>query len=224
MIQITVWNENVHEQTGAIRSVYPDGIHGCIAACLSKYPDFRVQTATLDMPEQGLPAEVLDSTDVLIWWGHRRHSAVTDELAARIAARVQAGMGSIFLHSAHLSKPFLKLMGTTGSLLWKVEEGIHERLWAINPSHPIARGVSECVFLAREEMYGEWFDIPIPDEQIFIGWFSTGHVFRSGNLWNRGQGKVFYFQPGHESYPIYHNPDIQKIIANAVTYVAPPCM
>ena len=221
-MNVTVWSENFQERTDdAVKAVYPNGIYGCIAEFLSEDKNLNVRTATLDMDDQGLPEEVLETTDVLVWWAHCKHDDVDNALAERIARRVGAGMGIIFLHSSHFAKPFVKLMGTSGCLKWYEDDKVYERLWCANPAHPIAKGVDECVYLPHEEMYGEPFDIPAPDENIFMGWFSTGHLFRSGNIWNRGRGKVFYFQPGHETFPIYKDPNIVKIIRNAVAYVAP---
>ena len=220
MINVTVWNEFRHEKSNeAVKAVYPDGIHNCIAGFLGKEDGICVKTATLDQPDHGLTGEVLDNTDVLIWWGHMHHSEVSDEITEKIFSRVLRGMGFIALHSSHISKPFLRLMGTSGSLKWR--EGDFERLWVISPGHPIAEGVDEYVELDGEEMYGEWFDIPAPDELVFLSWFRGGEVFRSGCCWNRGAGKVFYFQPGHETNPSYHIAQIQRIISNSVKWAAP---
>ena len=221
-IRVTVWNElEDYSVNPAIAAVYPDGINNAISGFLGKNADFTVNTAHLDQAECGLSEEILQNTDVLLYWAHKRHGEVPDEIADRIGRYVRSGMGVIFLHSAHFAKAFQKLMGTTCSLKWYEGEEVSENLWTINPTHAIAQGISDPVFIEHEEMYGEFFDIPTPDESVFIGWFSTGFVFRSGNVWNRGRGKVFYFQPGHETYPVYHNTDIQRIIENGVRYVAP---
>ena len=220
MINVTVWNEFRHEKTSEeIKKVYPDGIHKCIAEFLGKEDGISVKTATLDEPEHGLTDEVLENTDVLIWWGHMYHHEVSDDIAKKVQERVLRGMGFIALHSAHVAKPFLNLMGTSGSLNWR--EGDFERLWVILPEHPIAEGIEEYIDLEHEEMYGERFDIPTPDDLVFISWFGGGEVFRSGCCWNRGAGKVFYFRPGHETNPTYHIPQIQRIIKNAVRWVKP---
>jgi len=220
MINVTVWNEYRHEKTDEeVQKIYPDGIHNCIAGFLGKEKDIFVKTATLDQAEHGLTDELLESTDVLIWWAHMNHGEVSDEIARKVHDRVLRGMGFIALHSSHLAKPFLRLMGTSGSLKWR--EGDFERLWLVAPNHPIAEGVDEHIDLEHEEMYGERFDIPAPDELVFISWFRGGDVFRSGCCWNRGAGKVFYFRPGHETNPTYHLAPIQKIITNAVRWAAP---
>ena len=208
MINVTIWNEGRHErESEKVAGVYPEGIHNCIKSFLSTDEELNIKTATLDDEFNGLPEEVLENTDVLLWWGHMAHDCVPDELVERVYNRVMRGMGFIALHSAHFSKPFKRLMGTTCSLKWR--DGDRERLWCINPSHPIAKGVPES------------FDIPQPDELVFIGWFKGGEVFRSGCCYRRGLGRVFYFQPGHEENPTYYIPEVQTIIRNAVHWAAP---
>ena len=220
MIRVTVWNEFYHEQISEeVRRVYPEGIHGALASFLSKEEDFTVRTATLSDPEFGLSQEVLDQTDVLIWWAHVKHGEIPDEVARRVQNRVHKGMGFIALHSAHHSKPFTMLMGTPCGLRWRDND--RERIWNVNPGHPVAKGIGDYFELEHEEMYGEFFDIPAPDELIFIGWFKGGEAFRSGCTFTRGYGKIFYFQPGHEEYPTYYNENVQKIIVNAVRFTAP---
>lgn len=220
-IRVTIWNEFQHEKKDeAIRKIYPDGIHGAIAKGLAANKDFQVRTATLDEPEHGLTAAALAETDVLTWWGHMAHDKVKDEIVARVQKRVLEGMGLIVLHSGHFSKIFRSLMGTNCSLKWR-EAKEREWLWNIEPGHPITAGIGETIEIPHEEMYGERFDIPTPDKLIFIGWFQGGEVFRSGCCWERGHGRIFYFQPGHETYPIFHNPQILKVIANAVRWAAP---
>ncbi|MCL6632562.1 MAG: ThuA domain-containing protein [Alicyclobacillus herbarius] len=218
-IRVTVWNEFRHEQTDAnVREVYPEGIHQTIARFLAE-DGHQVRTATLDEPEHGLTEAVLQDTDVLIWWGHVAHHEVSDEVVERVVQRVWQGMGLIVLHSGHFSKVFKRLMGTTCDLKWR-EAGERERLWVVNPSHPIVRGLGEYIELPHEEMYGEHFDVPTPDEVVFISWFQGGEVFRSGLTYRRGRGKVFYFRPGHETHPTYHNPEVQTVIRNAVRWAA----
>lgn len=219
-IRVTVWNEGRHEKTHEeVKKIYPKGMHAVIAAALTK-KGFDVKTATLDEPEHGLTDKVLDQTDVLTWWGHMAHSEVKDEIVKRVQKRVLDGMGLIVLHSGHHSKIFKTLMGTSCSLRWR-EAAEKERLWVIEPGHPIAQGLGEYVELPNTEMYGERFDIPTPDELVFVSWFEGGEVFRSGCCWRRGNGRIFYFRPGHETYPIYYNPQIQQIISNAINWAAP---
>ena len=220
MLKITVWNEYKHEQEyEGIRNVYPEGIHGCIAGFLKREEDFNVRTATFYEPEHGLTEAVLQDTDVLIIWSHALQEEFSEEVAERVRKHVLGGMGLVALHSAHFSKIMKKLLGTSMTLKWR--HGDSEKLWCIAPTHPIAAGVPELIELPEEEMYGEFFDIPKPDEVIFTGWFTGGEVFRSGCTFTRGYGKIFYFQPGHEEYPIYYHPDIQKVIANGVRFCAP---
>jgi trehalose utilization protein len=220
-IRVTVWNEYRHEKSSKeIAKIYPKGMHDAIASHLSSQDGFEVKTATLDEPEHGLTDEVLAATDVLTWWGHMAHGEVKDEIVDRVQNRVLDGMGLIVLHSGHFSKIFRRLMGTTCNLKWREAED-RERLWIVEPGHPIVEGFGEYIEIERTEMYGERFDIPQPDETVFISWFEGGEVFRSGCCYNRGKGRIFYFRPGHETYPIYHNPDVLKVITNAVRWVAP---
>ena len=217
-INVTVWNEFRHEKSNPkVAAIYPRGIHETIAGFLRLAPDLAVRTATLDEPEHGLTEAVLADTNVLIWWGHKAHPEVQDAIVARVQKRVLEGMGLVVLHSAHYSKIFKALMGTTCSLKWR-ESNDKERLWNLCPSHPIAQGLGEYFEIPAEEMYGEPFGIPTPDELIFISWFSGGEVFRSGATWQRGHGKVFYFRPGHETYPTYHHPQVQQVITNGVRW------
>ncbi|MHA0855548.1 ThuA domain-containing protein [Paenibacillus sp. CMAA1364] len=220
MIRVTVWNEYRQEHSDAeVREVYPEGIHGQLASFLEE-AGIDTKTATLDEPEHGLTEEVLNHTDVLIWWGHVAHGEVSDEIVNRVHNQVLKGMGLVVLHSAHMSKIFIKLMGTSCDLKWR-ESNEKERLWVMDPSHPIAEGIGEYIDLEQEEMYGAHFDVPAPDELIFVGWFEGGNVFPSGSTYRRGNGKIFYFQPGHESYPTYYHPDIQKVIVNGVRWCMP---
>ena len=220
-IRVTVWNEFRHEKKDeAVARVYPDGIHVCLAGHLSAQDGIAAGTATLDEPEHGLTDDKLDATDVLIWWAHMAHGEVADEVVDRVQKRVLQGMGLIVLHSGHFSKPFKRLMGTTCQLKWR-EEGEREVLWVTRPGHPIVEGVGEYIVIPHTEMYGEHFDIPEPDEQIFISGFAGGEVFRSGCAWKRGAGKVFYFRPGHETYPVYKQPEVLRVITNAVRWAAP---
>ncbi len=221
-LRVTMWNEFVHErELPEIRAVYPEGIHGCLRNFLEKEQDITVKCVTLDMPNQGITQELLDNTDVLIWWSHARQEDITDETVRLVRNAVHSGMGLVALHSAHFSRIMRDLLGTTMTLHWR--HGDREKLWCIDPTHPIAQGVPACIDIPEEEMYGECFDIPRPDDIIFIGWFAGGQVFRSGVTFTRGRGKIFYFQPGHEEAPVYEHQDIQRIIVNAVRWAAPLC-
>ncbi len=216
--RVTVWNEYRHERSDdEVAKIYPDGIHGALATAL-RDDGLEVRTATLDEPDHGLTEEVLDATDVLLWWGHMAHDEVADEVVERVHERVLAGMGFIVLHSGHFSKIFKRLMGTSCDLKWRHDD--RERLWVVAPGHPIVEGLGEYVEL-EEEMYGEPFDVPPPEELIFVSWFGGGEVFRSGCCYKRGRGRIFYFRPGHETSTSYHNSDVRRVIRNAVHWAAP---
>jgi len=220
MTGVTVWNEYRHERdSDVVAEIYPDGIHAVIAEALN-VAGFETRTATLDEPDHGLSDDVLDSTDVLTWWGHAAHEEVRDEIVDRVHQHVLDGMGLLVLHSGHYSKIFKRLMGTSCSLKWR-EAAEKERLWVVEPSHPIADGLEEYIEVDAAEMYGERFDIPAPDTLVFNSWFEGGEVFRSGCCYRRGNGRVFYFRPGHETYPVYHNEAVQQVLVNAVRWAAP---
>ena len=221
MIRVLVWNEFKHEREKEnVAAIYPDGIHATIAEFLRKEDDIEVRTATLQDENCGITKEILDETDVLIWWGHMVHNKVPDEVASLVRDAVLEGMGAIFLHSAHHSKPFKLLMGTSCNLTWR-ESSDSEILWVIDPAHPITRDIDRYFCLEGEETYGEPFVIPNPDKVLLIGSYSGGEVFRSGCLYERGNGKIFYFQPGHETFPTFKVPAVQSVIRNAVRFVAP---
>ena len=220
VIRVTVWNEYRHEKKDErIKKIYPKGMHAAIAKHL-KAEGFKVRTATLDEAEHGLTEKVLAQTDVLTWWGHQAHGEVQDEIVDRVQKRVWAGMGLVVLHSGHMSKPFRKLTGTGCMLKWR-EVGEKERLWVVSPGHSIAEGIDDYFEIPHTEMYGEHFDIPAPDELVFISWFPGGEVFRSGCCFYRGCGKIFYFRPGHETYPIYYQEEVLRVITNACRWAAP---
>ncbi len=244
MIRVTIWNEFVQERLDQkefeftkswtadeegkrilgekaqeIRAIHGIGIHETLKKLVEEDEELVVKHfGTLDMEECGLSKEVLDDTDVLIWWAHIAHDQVPDEVAARVREYVLKGMGIIFLHSAHMCKPMQMLLGTSGTLRWR--EGDFCRIWTTSPTHPIAAGIPEAVELEEEEMYGEYFDIPSPDDQVFLSWYRGGEVFRSGCTWTRGMGRIFYFQPGHETNRSYFNEYVRKIIRNAVKWTA----
>ncbi|MCP4385452.1 MAG: trehalose utilization protein ThuA [Hyphomicrobiales bacterium] len=221
-IRVVVWGENIHDRENeVVRNLYPNGMHGTIAEALNHEADIEASTATLEQPEHGLTADRLAQTDVLTWWGHKNHGGVDDAVVERVAQRVWEGMGLLVLHSGHFSKIFKKLMGTPCSLTWR-EAGEKERVWAINRSHPIARGLDPFFVVPQSEMYGEPFAVPEPMETVFISWYDGGEVFRSGLTYQRGAGRIFYFAPGHEVYPIYTDPNIQTVLRNAVRWAFNP--
>ena len=219
-INVVVWGENRHEQTdSSIAARYPDGMHGAIKQGIEEYlgAGASVSTVTLDDPEHGLTEELLTATDVLLWWGHAAHEEVDDEVVERVHRHVLAGLGLIVLHSGHFSKIFRKLMGTSCSLRWRGETD-RELIWTIDPTHPISQGIPHPLIIDSQEMYGEFFDIPAPDELVFISSFGGGEVFRSGCTWKRGHGRIFFFSPGDQEYPVYFQPTIRRVIANAVEW------
>jgi trehalose utilization protein len=224
MVRVTVWGEYVHERNEPeVRALYPDGMHATIAAGLTEsLGDERVQvrTATLEQPDHGLPQDVLDNTDVLTWWGHIAHDQVADEVVERVREAVLGGMGLLVLHSAHYSKIFKALLGTTCDLRWR-NDGERELVWTVDPSHPIAAGVPNPIVIDAQEMYSEPFAIPAPDELIFISSFAGGEVFRGGCTFTRGAGRIFYFSPGDQEYPVYHHPDVKRVLANGVEWATP---
>jgi trehalose utilization protein len=219
--RITVWNEFRQERTDPpVTAVYPDGIHAAIGDGLRE-AGFDVGIATLDEPEHGLTDAVLERTDVLTWWGHAAHSEVDDAIVDRVQRRVLDGMGLIVLHSGHHSKIFRRLMGTSCDLKWR-EAGERERIWVVDPSHPIADGLDDGFAIDEEEMYGEHFDVPAPDRLVLVSWFQGGEVFRSGCCYERGRGRIFYFRPGHETHPTYFHPGVRTVIANAARWASQP--
>lgn len=221
-IRVTVWGENVHERENAVvAGIYPKGMHWAIADALNNGAGVTADCATLQDPEHGLTAERLAQTDVLLWWGHAAHGDVSDAVVERVCDAVWSGMGIIFLHSAHFSKPFKRLMGAPCNLSWR-EAGERERLWVTSRNHPIAAGLPDHFELENEEMYGEPFGVPEPLETVFISWFAGGEVFRSGLTYKRGAGSIFYFRPGHETYPTYHDANVQRVLANAVQWAFNP--
>lgn len=224
MIKVTIWNEFVHERDPKelgekIRKIYPNGMHALLKEKLAS-PDLDIRLSSLEQPEQGLPDSLLNDTDVLLWWGHCAHAKVEDALVDRIQKRVLSGMGLIVLHSGHFSKIFKRLMGTSCSLHWR-DVGEKERLWCLAPNHPITQGVPETFTLPHSEMYGEHFEIPDDGKLIYVSWYEGGNVFRSGVAFNRDNGKIFYFSPGHETYPIYYDANVLKVIGNAIRWAAP---
>ena len=222
MIRVTVWGENVHEKSHkAVSDIYPKGMHAAIADALNTDKGIKASTVTLQQPEHGLTEKVLAETDVLTWWGHAAHDQVEDKIVDRVQARVLEGMGLIVLHSGHFSKIFRRLMGTTCSLRWR-DVGELERLWVCNPGHRIAAGLEPYFELEQEEMYGEPFGVPEPLETVFVSWFQGGDVFRSGLTYRRGAGNVFYFRPGHETYPTYHDANVQTVLRKAVKWAHNP--
>ena len=220
-INVTIFNENLHDKEENVKAVYPNGMHGAIKECLDADGRFETKIALQDMPSHGLTDDVLNNTDVLFWWGHVLHDKVDDAIVEKVYQRVLKGMGLVVLHSGHFSKIFKKLMGTGCNLKWR-ETGDLERVWVVKPSHPIAAGLGEYFELPHEETYGEHFDIPAPDEVVFASWFSGGELFRSGCCFERGNGRIFYFRPGHETFPTYYDENVKKVLVNAALWAGAP--
>ncbi len=219
-MKVLIFNEFYHEQNHEkAKAVYPEGIHIALKKAL-ECDDIEIETVTLDTCAEVITEEKLAKTDVCLWWGHMMHHKVPDEVADKVVKAVHSGMGIIFLHSAHFSKPFKKLMGSPCALTWR-EDDDRELVWVCDPSHPIAQGIGRFIKLDHEETYGEPFSIPEPDKVVFIGHFEGGEVFRAGCCFKRGNGNIFYFQPGHETYPTYHNEDVIRVIKNAIYWAKP---
>jgi len=221
-VNVTVWCEGVLPQSKPdLAAIYPEGMEVAIAEGLrALLPHATIRTATLGDPDSGLSDAVLDDTDVLLWWGHLAHDDVPEDRVAAVHERVLGGMGLIALHSAHFSTIFRRLMGTTCSLGWRNDAG-REVIWSVAPTHPIARDIPGHVILPAHETYAEFFDVPRPDDVVFISNHDGGEAFRSGLTFTRGLGRIFYFSPGDESYPIFRNEWILKIIANATNWAHP---
>ena len=244
IVRVLVWDEN---PGNAPADVYPNGIRGAIAEGLNR-PDKRAPilaaTAHLDEADQGCSEVALQAADVLIWWGHARHGQVTEETARRIYTQVhERGMGLILLHSAHYSKPLQWTLAASGHLKggWRVTSPPdREEITVCAPRHPIAEGVRDFT-LESEEMYGAPFEVPAPQCVVFQSHFPLGkEYFPCGICWTVGRGKtegftsgpgggvgegqgvgrVFYFRPGHETYPTYYNTTVRKILRNAVLWAA----
>lgn len=219
MINVTVWNECRRQlDNPAVTGFYPQGIHQAVIDGIAA-ADLHLTAALLDDAECGLPQDLLNQTDVLVWWGHIAHHEVPDELAYRIRDRVWNGMGLVVLHSGHYSKIFQLLNGTSCRLHWR-EANEKERIWCIDPTHPVAAGLPETFTLEHEETYGEPFMIAPDGHTVFQSWFKGGETFRSGVALQRENGRIFYFQPGHESCPSLLDENVLKIIGNAVRWCA----
>ena len=219
MIKVLIYNEFFHEKReGEAKNTYPEGIHTALKKGLED-EEIQIETVTLDNVEE-ITKEKLDSVDVLMWWGHLRHGDVPDSVATAVQYAVLSGMGAIFLHSGHHSKPFRALMGTSCNLSWR-ENGDREIVWVVDTAHPIAQGIDRYFVVPHDETYAEPFRIPEPDKTVFISSYEGGEVFRAGCCWQRENGKIFYFQPGHETFPVYYQPEVLRILKNAIHWAKP---
>jgi trehalose utilization protein len=200
--------------------VYPEGINGAIAKYLRTLPNLEVRAASINDPEQGIAKSALDSTDVLIWWAHRTHKEIDDGRALEAVRQIrERGLGFIAIHSAHYAKIFKMILDSACDLGgWRVG-GKPESLKCVAPTHPIAQGVGDFT-IPHTEMYNEPFKVPPPEATIFLSTWEGGEEFRSCNTWTAGRGRVVYFRPGHETYPIYFQEKPLRVIANAVLWCA----
>lgn len=217
-IRVLVWSEFSEP-----KEVYPHGIHGAVADALNKLDGVTAATATLDDADQGVSEAALAGADVLAWFGHVKHGAVTDVSVDRIVKHVkERGMGFLGLHSTHFAKPFKALMETECSWRTYVEDGKSAEIHVWDASHPIAQGVPNFV-IPKEEWYGEPYKVPPPDSVVLVGLYTDRReIARDGMTWTAGKGRVFYFRPGHETFPIYFMPEVQKILGNAARWLAEP--
>jgi len=225
--KVVVWSEGTANVDPGSKGIYPQDINTAIADGLKPLEarGWEIVKASLNDPDQGISQALLESTDVLIWWGHKKHGEVKDELVERIAARVNAGqMGFIGTHSAHFSKPLKKLLGTPCSWGEYVADGTSAEIIVKEPNHPICKGVTNFK-LPKIERYGEPFKCPTPEAVPLDGLYTRPdgktQPGRMGLCWTIGKGKVFYFTPGHETYNDYHRPEVRQIFINAVEWAAP---
>jgi trehalose utilization protein len=235
-INVLVWDEqqDVQVKSGA----YKNFLGNAVAEFLSKTDGLQVVSANINEPDQGLADDRIAAADVVVWWGHVRHKDVNDSKVESIVAKVKAGKaGFVALHSAHYSKPFKNLMGTNCGFK-KVDanknEGFVQHLRVVSPMHPIAKGVKDFD-IPKTEIYGEPFEVPMPDAIVLYGHWDTGDSFPDVCCWTVGGkgvssaaakaanpgGRVVYFRPGHETFPIFHQPEVQRVVTNCVLWAAP---
>jgi trehalose utilization protein len=222
-IRVTVWSEGIDPnlEPKAV-ALYPNDINTYIASFLEGSHEFEVKVRSLSQPENGLSQEIIDNTDVLIWWSHLYDDEVDDNVVERVVNAVLNGMGFLILHASMGSKPAKRLLGESSNVGKYREIGEKERVWVVNRSHPVVEGMEKEYFeILKSEMYGEPYGMPTPDDTIFISWFEGGEVLRSGVSWHKGSGRIFFFAPGHEEFPVYYNKEVQKVITNIVRWLKP---
>jgi trehalose utilization protein len=217
---VVVWSEGT-----APKEVYPNDINTAIAEGLKELKDWEVVVANLSDPDQGLPTSLLNRADVLIWWGHKKHDQVKDELVTKIVKRVKEdGMGFISLHSSHFAKPNKALMGTPCTWGAYLGDSTNLHVTVKDPTHPIAKGVKDFT-IVHNERYSDPYAVPTPKAVVFTGVADLKNggtdPSQQGLTWEIGKGKFFYFQPGHETNPVFFDPNIKKIMINAVQWAAP---
>lgn len=276
-VHVLIWDERQPRQSEA----YDNFLGNEIAKRLKEESaDFEIRSVWLEDPEQGLEAGNLEWADVIVWWGHVRHSDVTKENATRVLEYVREGkLDLVALHSAHWARPFVEAMNWRSvedakKRLEKLADGKELTYETVDPprertvpmhgstltpalfgykksknkfhgiihlpyccfpdyrpdakpstvtvkatQHPIAKGLPKTFQVKQTEMYNEPFHVPAPDEVVFEETWELGERFRAGMIWNIGKGKVFYFRPGHETYPVYKQPEMVKVIANACRWL-----
>lgn len=221
---VVVWSEGT-----APKEIYPNDINGAIAEGLKASPlmkDWDVVIAGIDDPDQRISDELLKKTDVLIWWGHKKHGDVKDALVDKIEKRVkEEGMGFIALHSAHFAKPNKRIMGTPCTFAAYVCDNKENVVSVAMPNHPICKGVAKTFTVANDERYSDPYAVPTPDAvpltAIQVRNDGTKEEAKMGFCWTVGKARMFYLQMGHETNPIYFDPEIRKVMANAVLWAAP---
>ena len=270
-IRVLIWDEQQPKQ----KQAYDHYIGATLAKHLEKSNKFEIISTHIDAPQHGIDVATLDATDVIIWWGHVRHSEISISETKPIIDRIKDGkLSFIALHSAHWATPFMEAMNektreitekkfqvaseavkyvappgrvpphkssvltpfylayTRGRVTGEVQvnlpnccfpawraDGKPSLMRSVSMSHPIATGIPSSFKIAKTEMYSEPFHVPEPDTVIFEEYWDAGEWFRSGMVWNIGKGKVFYFRPGHETYPVFKEPIPLKVIENAVSYL-----
>ena len=224
--RVVVWSEGTANVDPGSKKVYPNDINAAIAEGLKPLEarGWEIVTASLKDPEQGITDELLKGTDVLIWWGHKKHGDVKDELVARIVQRVkEEGMGFISTHSSHFAKPYKKIMGSPCTWREYKADGTSVKVIVKEPNHPITKGVKDFS-LPKIERYSEPFGVPEPESVPLDGLYTKPdgktEPGRMGLCWTIGKGKVFYFTPGHETYDDYFRPEVRQIFCNAVEWAA----
>jgi len=220
---VVVWSEGT-----APKNVYPNDINTAIAEgfrASAQMKDWDVVVANLSDPDQGLPDALLNKADVLIWWGHKKHGDVKDALVDKIEKRVKEdGMGFIALHSAHFAKPNKRLMGAPCTFAAYKGDNKETVVKVAMPDHAIVKGVATEFTIENHERYSDPYAVPTTSEKPFGGIHihkdGTREESIQGYCWNVGKARYFYFQAGHETNPIYFNPEIRKIMANAVLWAS----
>jgi len=212
-LRVLLWSERTEPV-----EIYPTGINGALADYLNKQDGIEAKTAQLSDPEAGLGEAALANADVLIWFGHKKHKDVPDEIVERVVRHIrERGLGFIALHSAHYSKPLKVALQASGSWSDYQNRGWAEQVWVVSPNHPLAKGLKDFT-LPKEEIYTEPFDVPAPEAVILEATWPSGHRTRECMVWTLGKGRFVYLRPGHEEYPTFFIPEMQRLISNAVLW------